>query len=129
MQRILCGMRKKQKLILIVEDDPELRECMQSLLELNGYAVETACDGVEALGSLRRGLHPCVILLDLMMPGMDGFQFVNEKRQLPRLSQIPVIIYSGHYDAKANAARLGASAYLQKPFDVENFLNLVRHHC
>jgi chemotaxis family two-component system sensor histidine kinase/response regulator PixL len=121
--------RGRRELILIVEDDAELRDAMRMLLELGGYNVETACDGTQALDTLRRGLQPRLILLDLMMPGMDGFQFVNEKRQDPRLYRIPVIIYSGHYDARANAARLGATAYLQKPFDVDSFLKLVRSHC
>ncbi len=119
----------RRELILVVEDDAELRDALRSLLELGGYSVETACDGMQALNTLRGGLQPRLILLDLMMPNMDGFQFVNEKRQDPQLCRIPVIIYSGHYDAQANAARLGATAYLQKPFDVDSFLKLVRSHC
>ena len=91
------------ELILIVDDDAELRDAMRMLLELGGYSVETACDGTQALDGLRSGLQPRLILLDLMMPGMDSFQFVNEKRQDPQLCRIPVIIYSGHYDARANA--------------------------
>jgi chemotaxis family two-component system sensor histidine kinase/response regulator PixL len=121
--------RAKPNLILIVEDDAESRDTMRLLLELAGYDVETASDGTEALAVLRGGLRPRLILLDLMMPGMDGFQFVNEKRQDPRLSRIPVIVYSGLYDAQANAARLGARAYIQKPFDADSFLNLVRSNC
>ena len=112
-----------------MDDDADLRDAMSMLLELGGYSVETACDGTQALDTLRGGLQPSLILLDLMMPGMDGFQFVNEKRQDPQLCRIPVIIYSGHYDAEANAARLGATAYLQKPFNVGSILKLVRSHC
>jgi CheY-like chemotaxis protein len=111
--------------MLVVEDDADTRDALKSVLELHGYAVDTAADGREALDRLRNGLKPCLILLDLMMPGMDGFEFVNEKRQDPRISAIPVVIYSGHHDAKSNAARLGAEGYLQKPLDVQSLLNLV----
>lgn len=115
--------------VLIVEDDRDTRDVMRSLLELDGYPVFTASDGAEALERLRGGLRPGIILLDLMMPGMDGFEFINEQRQDPQLSSIPVIIYSGHYDAKSNAARLGAEAYFQKPIDIDSFLSLVGTHC
>jgi CheY-like chemotaxis protein len=114
--------------ILLVEDDHDTREVMKVLLEFEGYTVETAADGAEALGKLRAGLKPCLILLDLMMPGMDGFQFMNEKRKDLKLSQIPVIISSGIYDAKQNAARLGAEDYFQKPIDRERLLNVVGGH-
>ncbi len=114
--------------ILVVEDDAETRDAMRSLLELHGYTVITAADGIEALERLRGGLRPSLILLDLMMPGMDGFEFVNEKRQDPRLSPIPVVIYSGHYDAESNAARLRAEGYFQKPLAVESLLDLVEKY-
>ncbi len=114
--------------ILVVEDDADTREAMQSLLELHGYTVITAADGSEALQRLRSGLKPSLILLDLMMPGMDGFEFVNAKRQDPRLSPIPVIIYSGHHDAQSNAARLGAEGYFQKPVAVQSLLDLVEKY-
>jgi CheY-like chemotaxis protein len=111
--------------VLVVEDDADTREAMKSVLQLHGYAVVTAADGREALDQLRNGLKPCLILLDLMLPGMDGFEFVNEKRQDPRISATPVVIYSGHHDAKSNAARLGAEGYFQKPVEVQNLLDLV----
>jgi len=111
--------------VLVVDDDTDTREAMKSVLELHGYSVVTAADGSEALVRLRNGLKPCLILLDLMMPGMDGFQFVNEKRQDPCISAIPVVIYSGHHDAKSDAARLGAEGYFQKPVEVQSLLNLV----
>jgi CheY-like chemotaxis protein len=111
--------------VLVIEDDADTREAMKSVLELHGYPVVTAADGSEALQRLRTGLKPCLILLDLMMPGMDGFEFFDEKRQDPRMSAIPVVIYSGHHDAKSNAARLGAEGYFQKPVDVQSLLSLV----
>ena len=115
--------------ILLVEDDADSRACMASLLELEGYAVETAADGEEALRRLRNGLAPGLIVLDLMMPGMDGFQFRKEQLQDPKLSAIPVVIYSGHHDAKDNTALLTPNAYIQKPIDFDTFLDLVGAHC
>jgi len=114
--------------VLVVDDDADAREAMKSVLELHGYTVVTAADGSEAIERLRHGLTPCLILLDLMMPGMDGFEFVNEKRQDPRISAIPVVIYSGHNDAKSNAVRLGAEGYFQKPVEVQSLLNLVERY-
>jgi CheY-like chemotaxis protein len=115
--------------VLIVEDDGDTRDAMRSLLEFDGYPVFTAGDGTEALEWLRSGFRPGIILLDLMMPGMDGFEFVNEQRQDPQLSSIPVIVYSGHYDAESNAARLGVKAYFRKPIYIDAFLTLVGTHC
>jgi CheY-like chemotaxis protein len=115
--------------ILLVEDDPDNRACMRSLLELEGYVVHTAADGAEALKRLRSGLQPGLIVLDLMMPGMDGFQFRKEQLADPKLSAIPVVVYSGHHDAKANAALLEPTAYIQKPIDFDSFLDLVSAHC
>jgi CheY-like chemotaxis protein len=117
------------RLILLVDDDADSRACMCSLLELEGYVVHTACDGAEALKRLRGGLQPGLIVLDLMMPGMDGFQFRREQLGDPKLSAIPVVIYSGHHDAKANAALLEPTAYVRKPFDFNSFLDLVSAHC
>ena len=97
---------------------------MRSLLESEGYVVYTAADGAEALKRLRSGLEPGLIVLDLMMPGMDGFQFRKEQLRDPKLSTIPVVIYSGHHDAKANAALLEPTAYIQKPIDFDSFLGL-----
>jgi CheY-like chemotaxis protein len=102
---------------------------MKSLLELEGYIVHTAADGAEALKCLRSGLKPGLILLDLMMPGMDGFQFRKEQLQDPKLSAIRVVVYSGHHDANANAALLKPTAYVKKPIDLDSFLELVSAHC
>jgi CheY-like chemotaxis protein len=127
-QALSAGQAGRRQ-ILLVEDDPDSRACMRSLLELEGYVVHTAADGAEALKRLRSGLEPGLIVLDLMMPGMDGFQFRKEQLRDPKLSAIPVVIYSGHHDAKANAALLEPTAYIQKPIDFDSFLDLVSTHC
>lgn len=115
--------------ILLVDDDPDVRESMKSLLELDGYAVTTARDGEDAMNQLKSGLRPCVILLDLMMPRKDGFQFRTEQLEDPEIAPIPVIVYSGHYDVEQNTAMLAAAAYLQKPIRVETLLDKVATCC
>ena len=127
--RPVSAVQINRRLILLVEDDPDSRACMRSLLELEGYVVHTAADGAEALKRLRSGLEPGLIVLDLMMPGMDGFQFRREQLQDPKLCAIPVVVYSGHHDAKANAALLEPTAYIKKPIDFDSFLDLVSVHC
>ena len=116
----------QERLVLVVDDDPETRDSMELLLQSDGYTVVTAEHGDAALTSLRRGIIPCAILLDLMMPVMDGFQFRQEQLNDPQLAAIPVITYSGHYDAQANAARLRPAAYFQKPVDPDVLLALLR---
>lgn len=118
-----------KRCVLIVEDDGDTRDSMQALLEAQGYTVQTAIHGADALAQLRGGLRPCVILLDLMMPVMDGFEFRTTQLADPGLADIPVIAYSGHYDVAKNAARLGTAAYFQKPIDFETLISLVAVHC
>ncbi len=115
--------------VLIVEDDPDTRDAMRELLEAQGYGAQGATDGADALAQLRAGLRPCLILLDLMMPVMDGFEFRDAQRADPALADIPVIAYSGHYDVAKNAVRLGTAAYFQKPIDFEMLISLVSVHC
>ncbi len=124
-----AGDGTRQRRILLVEDDPDTRACMSALLELEGYLVVTAADGREALQQLRSGLNPGLIVLDLMMPVMDGFEFRKEQRHDPGLCGIPVVVYSGHHDAPANVAVLEPAAYVQKPINFDSFLDTVSAHC
>jgi CheY-like chemotaxis protein len=114
--------------VLIVEDDTDTREAMKFLLEGHGYATVVAADGAEGLAKLRAGLRPCLILLDLMMPEKNGFQFRVEQVLDPRLSEIPVVVYSGNPDAHASGAALGAVTHLSKPLDVDKLLDAVKTH-
>ncbi len=115
--------------ILIIEDDRETRDSMKCLLEAAGYRVRVAAGVDEALDALRGGMQPCLILLDLMMPGKTGFQFRYEQMQNPCWAGIPLVVYSGHHDIIANAAQLGAAAYFQKPVDIDALLNVVETYC
>jgi CheY-like chemotaxis protein len=123
------GHDDSTRCVLIVEDDDDTRDSMRALLETQGYDVQPAINGADALARLRAGLQPCVILLDLMMPVMDGFEFRVVQRADPLLADIPVIAYSGHYDVAENAARLGTVAYFQKPVAFEELISLVAVHC
>ena len=114
--------------ILIVEDDPDMQEIIQHALESGGYHVVAADNGQEALRQLRDGLNPSLIVLDLMMPVMDGFEFRKAQLADPQIADIPVIVCSGHQDPKSSAERLGVAAYIEKPFDFDALLDMVHKH-
>jgi CheY-like chemotaxis protein len=110
--------------VLVVEDERDIREIVAEALTDEGYQVIGACDGAEALDKLR-ACHPAVVLLDLMMPRMNGWQFRAAQRQDPDpgVSRVPVIVLS----ALGRVADLDAAEYLQKPFELEQLLSAVRH--
>ncbi len=110
--------------LLVVEDDPDIREALSDLLEGEGYAVRTAANGVEALHRLAAKPRPCVILLDLMMPVMNGWEFLVEKNRSQALSQIPVVVVSA-----VNGGAPNVSAIMPKPLDVDRLLSIVRALC
>jgi len=112
--------------VLVVDDDPDIRETISFLLESVGHEVVTAANGEEALLCLREGLAPCMILLDLMMPIMSGWQFRDEQRRDPALSAIPVVILTGAGNAAEHAATLGVTGYLEKPVPLDTLLSTVR---
>ncbi|MEO7192082.1 MAG: response regulator [Vicinamibacterales bacterium] len=114
--------------ILIVEDDTDIRTMMAVLLETQGYAAVVASDGIEAL-SMARNLKPCLILLDLMMPVMDGPTFRHAQWQDPTISEIPVIILSAHPQASGIARELQAVSYLEKPVSFDALLQTVHNVC
>ena len=110
--------------ILVVDDDADCRESLQLVLEDAGYAVEIAGDGREALLALEKGPRPAAILLDLMMPVMDGKQFLSLLRQIPRLQGIPVVILSAA-TREWSGAHLEVEEVLSKPIDLEVLLSTV----
>jgi DNA-binding response OmpR family regulator len=114
--------------VLIVEDDEDLREMMAQLLTLEGFDAATVANGREALDYLRHNSTvPDVILLDLMMPVMDGWEFRRRQKADPALAPVPVIVLSALDQARA--ANLDATAFLKKPLDFDRLLTLVRTHC
>jgi CheY-like chemotaxis protein len=101
--------------ILLVEDEPDLRADLAFLLEDEGYRVRTAAHGAEALTLLEGGARPAVILLDLMMPVMDGWETRARLRTIPALSTIPVVILSGVANDEEEIDALAVAAYVTKP--------------
>src|SRR6266404_8186598 len=99
--------------VLLVEDDPDISEVLAQLLEDEGVHVSSASNGREALTSLQRGAPPDVIVLDLMMPVMDGWEFRLEQKKDPTLASIPVVAMSA--DASAKAEAIDVDAYVHKP--------------
>jgi len=113
--------------ILIVEDDSDLRDMMSQLLTLEGYEPASAANGREALEYLREGHAPELILLDLMMPIMDGWEFRREQERDPDLARVPVVVLSALDEQRAGDLR--ALAFLKKPLDFDRLLSLVRQYC
>jgi CheY-like chemotaxis protein len=113
--------------VLIVEDDEDLREMMAQLLTLEGFHAASVSNGREALDYLHETASPDVILLDLMMPVMDGWEFRRQQQADPTLADVPVIVLSALDHARA--AALDADAFLKKPLDFDRLLTLVRTYC
>ncbi len=116
--------------ILVVDDDYSIRDMLTQLLEDEGYTVVCANDGQEALSYLRQTEQPPrLILLDLMMPRMNGWQFREVQRQDPLLSNIPVVILSAGTDLQKQATLMEVSQYIGKPINLQTLLQIVEHHC
>jgi DNA-binding response OmpR family regulator len=111
--------------ILIVEDDADIRELIKIFLEADGFQVSLAADGLDAFEELEAGPRPALILLDLMMPRMDGEQFMKQMRT-SCYADIPVVIMSGHTAAEKKAQELNAAFCLLKPVEVDELLKTVR---
>jgi CheY-like chemotaxis protein len=115
--------------IFLVEDDAATRDAMTLVLESEGYQVKSAANGWEALNRLSETRPPRLILLDLMMPVMNGWQFRDVQRQDPRLASIPVILFSAEANLPQKAEALETAGFLQKPVELDELLATVRQHC
>ncbi len=116
--------------VLIVDDDPDIREILTMTLEAHGYDVVAATDGADALAKLRGAAspRPCLILLDLMMPGMNGIQFHAEQMHDPALAEIPVVVLSGDFRAAERVTGMGLDM-LMKPVPLDALLTTVHRFC
>ena len=118
------------KKILLVEDDQDIRETLIELLEGEGYEVLFAENGQVGLDKLSESSSlPNLILLDLMMPVKDGFQFCAEKDANPKIAHLPVIIMSADGHIRENQQRVNATAYLKKPLDIYEIINVLEKYC
>jgi CheY-like chemotaxis protein len=110
--------------ILVAEDDPDIAALLRAALEDEGYAVETAVDGLAAWEAALE--LPAAILFDLAMPRMDGFELARRLRRDARTRAIPLVAVSAHEDLADAAAALGIDAAIAKPFDLDRLLGVVR---
>jgi DNA-binding response OmpR family regulator len=114
----------KARRVLVVDDEPMVRETLGQVLAEEGYVVDLAVDGASALASVRAA-KPDAILLDLMMPGMNGRQFLQALRDEPGYRKVPVLIMTAVHGLNVNLATMGASEVVEKPFNVDELLNKV----
>jgi len=116
--------------VLVVDDDYDIRALITQILQLEGYRVLAAPDGRAALAKLRAAdERPALILLDLMMPGMNGWQLQEELIKDPALAAIPVLVLSGDDDVVHKAGEIGAAGWLKKPLDLKVLLKTVGKYC
>ena len=111
--------------ILVVDDDVDILEALTEILEGEGFVIRRAKHGREALAELGP-TPPDLILLDLMMPVMDGWEFARQLKQNPALAAAPIVVLSADRDLSGRAQEIGAAAYLSKPFELRDLLEVVR---
>ena len=111
--------------VLVVEDEEDLREMMRDALELNGYRVATAHDGRQAFDEIARIDELCLVILDLLMPGMNGWDFFAQMRQRAELASVPVVVHSSAPDQ----APPGVTRVLKKPLELSRLLSVVQEFC
>ena len=117
------------KRVLIVEDDEDVRSALAALLEGEGYSVVEAAHGAEALTRLHDSDGICLIVLDLWMPVMDGWQFRAEQRNDAALAGVPVVVITADTGARHRARDFGEAGWMTKPIDFNRLLELVNAHC
>lgn len=122
----------REHVVMIVEDDADARTILEELVRDEGFGTLAASNGREALDQLEAAKQralPCIILLDMMMPVLDGRGFRAAQQVDPELAEIPVVVLSAHVDAAEAAQTLRAAAFLRKPIDLHAVLAVIRRHC
>jgi CheY-like chemotaxis protein len=113
---------------MLIDDDQDISDILLDVLTGAGYSVVTAGNGVEALASLK-SVTPSLILLDLNMPVMDGFEFRRLQRLDPAVAQVPTVVMSALHQMRERIADLAVDDDLEKPFTCERLLQVVEHYC
>jgi len=119
----------KHKTVLVVEDEPDIRGLVAEALELDGYSVIQAANGQEAIDALKMLDPPDLILLDLMMPVKDGYDFRIEQAREPRWRNIPVVVMTADSNAIQRMRQVGGRDNLRKPVDLDDLLAIVERCC
>jgi CheY-like chemotaxis protein len=112
--------------VLVVDDDRDTRDALEQLLALEELDVRLAADGAEALRLLEQGLSPCLVLLDLTMPHLDGWAVMDELRRRGLSQQVPVIVATASTGPRPPD---GVIAVFHKPYSIERLLGVLRSHC
>lgn len=115
------------QLVLVVDDDEDLREMLAIVLKAHGYRTQEAVDGVDALGQIDAGSQPALVLLDLRMPRMNGTEFLEALGARSR-TDIPVVVITGDLGGAREALAAGARTCVRKPIDVSALLDTVSQH-
>jgi len=115
--------------VLVVDDDYAVLDAIKEILEDEGYEVGVAANGLEAFKELAQGPWPCVILLDLMMPVMNGWEFREKQLEDEGLAAIPTIIVTAHNKPEVNAAELKAASSIRKPIAPALLLETIERYC
>nr|WP_242593275.1 response regulator [Corallococcus exiguus] len=121
----LNAQHAEAPVVLVVDDDPDILEALSEILEAEGFEIRRARNGKEALERLEPD-PPHLILLDLMMPVMDGWEFAQRMRQKPAFAGIPIIVLSADRNVGSKAKDIGAMGHLAKPFELNDLLSMVR---
>jgi len=115
--------------VLVVEDDEDIRDSLIDFLADHGYAATGAIDGRDALARLAtHESPPSIIILDLMMPNMDGRQFLEEHQRDPALARIPVVVVSAYRDMPPSINDFAIAGHVRKPLDLKELLTLLEKH-
>ncbi len=116
--------------VMVVEDDADVREALVEILEERGCEVVSAANGALAMAYLKNAaVLPCLILLDLMMPVMDGQAFREAQVLDPVLAGIPIVVISAYRDVQSHAERLQAASFIKKPPRIEELESAIAQHC
>jgi CheY-like chemotaxis protein len=122
--------RSCARTVLVVEDDGDVREAIAEVLGDSEYNALHAANGAEALERLRSApIQPCVILLDVMMPTMDGWQFRAAQQSDPAVRDIPVVVLSAHVNGSETAEKMDAAGFLMKPVTLDALLDVIERFC
>jgi twitching motility two-component system response regulator PilG len=123
--------RARQPVVLVVDDSPTIRKLVAMTMEKNGYQVVVAADGYEAVDRIRDRGVPALILLDITMPGMDGYQLCKLLRQNRDTAKVPIVMLSGKdgFFSKIRGRMAGSTEYITKPFQPETLVKVVAKYC
>ena len=116
----------KRHSVLVVDDEPTMRSLFEEALAESGHSVAVAQDGADALDQLRDGSLPCVVLTDVRMPRMDGFELSRAVAEDPQLASIPIVVLTGHHNFMEMARQAGCDSFLTKPCPAPKLLAEIR---